>query len=205
MNTPISKLVTYISLDIETLGLTPGLHSMISLGAAAFDDAGTLLDSRQWNLWPLPDTKADPETSKFWTAQPPEVLQRATENALDPALAMREFDAWCRALPSHKICIAWPATWDYAFVFHYLIRFVGRSVFGHSALDIKSLMYALTGQFRSKKHLPQNVLASLTKRPHTHVAVEDAIEQGEIFFALKRQLESLRAGNAKTQKPTTTR
>jgi len=197
------KPVTYMSIDIETFGPTPGLHSMISLGAGAFDDAGILLDSRQWNLWPLPDTKADPATSKFWMAQPPEVLQRATENALDPALAMREFDAWCRALPGHKICIAWPATWDYAFVFHYLIRFVGRSVFGYSALDIKSLMFALTGQFRSKKHLPQEVLASLTKRPHTHVAVEDAIEQGEIFFALKRELETLRGGNLNAQKPTT--
>ena len=192
---PALKTVTYTSVDIETLGPAPGLHSMISLGAAAFNETGDLLDSQQWNLLPIPGTEPDPKTSKFWMAQPPEILQRATENALDPAVAMPLFNAWCRSFPGHKICIAWPAAWDYAFVFHYLIRFVGNSPFGHSALDIKSLLFALTGQFRSKKHLPQKVRTELTNRPHTHVAVEDAIEQGEIFFALKRRLEVLRIEN----------
>ncbi len=67
------------------------------------------------------------------------------------------------------------------FVYWYLIRYVGESPFGHSALDIKSFAMALL-----KMNFRESTKRNMAKRwfddlPHTHVAVSDAIEQGVLF------------------------
>jgi hypothetical protein len=63
-----------------------------------------------------------------------------------------------------------------------MIKFAGESPFGFSALDIKSYAMAkMNTSFRgtSKRTMPRKWFANLPK--HTHVAVEDAIEQGYLF------------------------
>jgi hypothetical protein len=68
-----------------------------------------------------------------------------------------------------------------------------RSPFSHSALDIKTYAMAmLRKEYRasSKKAMPKHWLPS---RPHTHVALDDAIEQGELFCRMLA--ENLRAGD----------
>ena len=142
---------TFVSIDIETTGRTPGLHSMISLGAVAYNETGSKLGSFQRNLAPVEGTVLDADTMKWWNAQTPAAWTAATDGQVPADVAMHEFDAWVRSFPGRKIAISWPAAWDYAFVYYYLIRFVGKSAFGHSALDIKTLAFALTGAFISPR------------------------------------------------------
>jgi len=67
------------------------------------------------------------------------------------------------------------------FVYWYLIRFTGQSPFSHSALDIKTYAMALLRKpYREsvKKNMPKEWF---DPAPHTHVALDDAIEQGALF------------------------
>lgn len=77
--------------------------------------------------------------------------------------------------------VAYPAGFDFLFVYWYLMRFAGESPFSHSALDVKSFAMAmLKSEYRnsSKRNMPKHWFDDL---PHTHVALDDAIEQGAMF------------------------
>jgi hypothetical protein len=67
------------------------------------------------------------------------------------------------------------------FVYWYMIQFAGRSPFSFSALDLKTMAMTMLGKdYRacSKKNLPRRWFDPL---PHSHVALDDAIEQGAMF------------------------
>jgi hypothetical protein len=98
------------------------------------------------------------------------------------------FSANLETLPDtspHPKTQAWwdkhPAAYDFMFIYWYLIRYVGESPFSHFALDIKSYaMAVLKSPFRetSKRKMPKRWFDDL---PHTHVALNDALEQGALF------------------------
>ena len=59
--------------------------------------------------------------------------------------------------------------------------FVGASPFSHSALDIKSFALAvMKSDYRAstKRKMPKRWF---DRFPHTHIALDDAIEQGALF------------------------
>jgi hypothetical protein len=71
---------------------------------------------------------------------------------------------------------------DFTFVSYYLFRFTGKNPFFPAALDIRSFaMAAMRTPFHAsgKQHMPRRWLEGT--RPHTHVALDDAIGQGELF------------------------
>jgi DNA polymerase III alpha subunit (gram-positive type) len=82
---------------------------------------------------------------------------------------------------SKPVFVAYPASFDFTFVYWYLIRFTGHSPFSHSALDIKTYAMArLKAAYResTKRNMPKCWFERL---PHTHRALDDAIEQGALF------------------------
>ena len=94
---------------------------------------------------------------------------------------MPRYVAWLKALPGQPVFVGYPASFDFMFVYWYLIRFAGESPFSHSALDIKTYAMALLkkGYRESAKHnMPRRWFEAL---PHTHRALDDAIEQGALF------------------------
>ncbi|BAQ16060.1 3'-5' exoribonuclease domain-containing protein [Methyloceanibacter caenitepidi] len=175
----------YVSVDVETDGPIPGPNSMLSLGAAAFDEEGTLLESWQRNLHPIIGALPDPDTMAWW-AKNPEAYEMTQRGQLPAKDAMCEFAAWVDSLEGKPVFVAYPAGFDFTFVYWYLMRFVGRSPFSFSALDIKSYAMAKLGcgyRNATKRNMPKEWFS---ERKHTHVAIEDAIEQGELFFNIKR-------------------
>ena len=170
----------YVSTDIECDGLIPGLHSMLSLGAAAFTPRGELLDTFTVNLAPLPDCAPLPQTMAWWQDFP-EAWARSTENPRPPGEALEGYVRWVEALPGTPVFVAYPAVFDFAFVNYYLARFVRRSPFGFSALDLRSYAMALTGGSFGAATKAQMPAEWLPERPHTHVALDDALAQGEWF------------------------
>jgi DNA polymerase III alpha subunit (gram-positive type) len=94
---------------------------------------------------------------------------------------MRSYVDWIKTLKGKPVFVAYPAGFDFLFIYWYLIRFVGESPFSHSALDIKSYaMAVLKTDYResTKRNMPKQWF---DKFPHTHVALDDAIEQGALF------------------------
>lgn len=59
----------FLSFDIEADGPCPGLNSMLSFGMAGFTPDARIVFEYEANLFPLPDTKPDPKTQKWWDNQ----------------------------------------------------------------------------------------------------------------------------------------
>ena len=170
----------YISTDVEADGPIPGPHSMLSFASAAFTAEKEMISTFSANLETLDAAAGHPETMKWWQTQP-EAWSACRLNLESPALAMKRYLDWLKALPGKPVFLGYPAAYDFMFVYWYLIRFCGESPFSHSALDIKSFAMALLKKdyrFCSKKNMPPHWFDEL---PHTHVALDDAIGQGALF------------------------
>jgi hypothetical protein len=170
----------YISTDIETDGPIPGPNSMLSFASAAYVPGKKLLGTFAANLYTLPSAVGDAATMAWWN-QHPEAWAATRRDLQDPAVAMRNYVAWIKGLPGRPVFVAYPAGFDFLFVYWYLIRFAGESPFSFSALDIKTYAAALLKcEYRDavKRNMPHRWFDDL---PHSHVALDDAIEQGALF------------------------
>lgn len=177
----------YVSTDVESDGPIPGPNSMLSIGSAAFTLDGGLIGTFSANLLELPGSAPDPVTkAEFWDKNP-EAWAACRKDPRDPREAMADYVAWVEALPGRPVFVGYPATYDFMFVYWYIIRHGLRSPFSFSALDIKSYsMAVLKLPFResTKRNFPRRWFP---KSPHTHVAVEDAVEQGWLFMNILRE------------------
>lgn len=169
-----------MSTDVETDGPIPGPHSMLSLGSAAYAADKTLVSTFSANLNLLDGATGHPDTMAWWATQP-EAWAACRRDPQPPSEVMRAYADWLDGLPARPVFVAYPAGFDFTFVYWYLMRFVGRSPFSHSALDVKTFAMAMLGtEYRrsTKRAMPKRWFDQL---PHTHVALDDAIEQGALF------------------------
>lgn len=176
----------FVSTDIEADGPIPGDNSMLSFASAAYTADKRLLSTFAANLETLPGAKPDPKTMEWWATQP-EAWQACHRDLEPPESAMKRYVSWVRSLPGQPVFVAYPAAFDFCFVYWYLIHFTGESPFRFQALDIKTYVMALL-------RMPYNEISkdAMPERwfddnlPHTHVALDDAIEQGALFCNMLR-------------------
>jgi hypothetical protein len=170
----------YISTDVETDGPIPGPHSLLSIGAAAYTADKVLLGKFSLNLEALPGAQPHPKTAAWWLTQP-EAWAACRAQPQPPRAAMEAYGAWVRSFGGQPVFVAYPAGFDFLFVQWYLVHFTGDSPFSHQALDIKTFAMALLKtDFRAttKRTMPKEWFDDM---PHTHLALDDAIEQGALF------------------------
>lgn len=176
----------YVSTDIEADGPIPGPHSMLSFGSAAYDADKSLLGTFTRNLELLPGAGPHPKTEAWWKTQP-EAWAACRQDLVTPERAMHDYVQWLRGLPGKPVFVGYPASYDFMFVYWYLMRFIGDSPFSHSALDIKTFaMCLLNLPYRdaTKKNLPRRWFDDT---PHSHVALDDALGQGALFCNMLRE------------------
>lgn len=176
----------YVSVDIEADGPIPGPHSMLSLGAVAYDETGRVVGEFTVNLELLDGASGHPRMMTWWQ-QFPQAWAASRCNLEAPGPAMHRFADWLEALPGVPIFVAWPATWDFMWVYWYLIRFTDRRPFSEHGIDMRS--YAMGMRKRrfhetTKSFLPKRWFS---ERPHTHVALDDAYEQGDLFINMMKE------------------
>ncbi len=170
----------YVSTDIEADGPIPGMYSMLSFASAAYTPAKSLISTFSANLETLPGAITHPETQKWWDKHP-DAWKVCRQDCQPPDNAIKEYILWLKQLPGNPVFVGYPAAYDFMFIYWYLIRFADESPFLHSALDIKTYaMATLNTSYRgtSKKIMPKHWFDEL---PHSHVALDDAIEQGALF------------------------
>ena len=177
----------YVSVDIETDGPIPGPYSMLSFAMvhAGRYDGHTFrrppADAQSFyvELKPI-STSFDPEAMSV-NGMDREALSRS---GLEPERAMGEAAAWVRELAGEDraVLVAYPVAFDWSFLFWYFIRWCGDSPFGYSScLDIRTLYQAkarTVHDLSGKRSMPERLLPSA---PHTHNALDDAREQGQLF------------------------
>ncbi|MFI0407802.1 exonuclease [Actinomadura sp. 3N508] len=188
----MTRVETYISADVEADGPIPGPYSMLSFGLVV---CGTF-DGTEF-------TASDPAERTFYAELKPisddfvpEALavsgldrERLAREGLDPAQAMSDAAAWVKKVAGGTlpVLVAYPLAYDWMWLYWYWVRFTSRSPFGHSRhLDIKTLYAAKARAMVAESTKRQMPGALLSRRPHTHNARDDAMEQAELFQNLMR-------------------
>jgi hypothetical protein len=178
----------YFSADVETDGPIPGQYSMLSFAlvyAGAFD--GTTFYQ-------------PPSYDRTFYRELRPISATFEQEALDvnglnrdhlmleggnPADIMTETAAWVResAGIGSPVIVAYPLSFDWSWLYWYFVQFSRTgSPFGYSrGFDIKTAIAVKLGRMVSssgRARIPETVKS---KREHTHHALDDAVEQAEIF------------------------
>ncbi len=167
---------------------------MMSFGCAAFTIDKELVGTFSRNLFPLKDAVKDPEVTQFWDRNPV-AWQAATTDQVDPEQAMIELDKWVAKIRIETglkpIYVGFPASFDFMWMNWYLNYFVRSEPFGFSAFDMKSYAAAFLKKDFSrstKRNFPKRWFDNL---PHTHLAMDDALEQGAMAINMIREIRDM--------------
>jgi ribonuclease T len=172
----------YISVDVEAAGPLPPTYSMLSLGAVAVDDPQATFHVE---FKPLND-KSVPAAMKVVGR----TLQDFARVGRDPKDAMVAFRDWLDSVAKtgKPVFVGFNATFDWAFVNFYFHQHLGENPFGIGGIDIKSYYMGLSGciwEDTRSSRIPTEFKGS--SRRHTHNALDDAIEQAELFRRMREK------------------
>ncbi|MGA8764578.1 MAG: hypothetical protein WB562_17045 [Candidatus Sulfotelmatobacter sp.] len=178
----------YFSADVETDGPIPGPFSMLSF---ALVHAGGF-DGEHF-------TAPQDHTRTFYRELKPisenfqaEALRvngldrdRLLREGVAPEPAMTDASRWIRDIAgdAKPVLVAYPLSFDWSWLYWYFVRFAAEgSPFNHSlCFDMKTAFAVKAGVPISEAGRSKLLPSLRPDRKHTHHALEDAIEQAEIF------------------------
>ena len=177
----------YFSLDVETDGPIPFFYSMRQIGLVAFTLTDGVIGTFTRKLQPFPNAQVDPDTLRWWTETEE---KRALWEALTVGAefwhdAMTECDRWIRTFEDRgkPVCCASPAGYDWVFFRCYMVLALhAETPFQHRCWDARSHAMGILGkEYNScgKPGIPQGWRPK--DLPHTHDALDDALEQAAQF------------------------
>lgn len=180
---------TFVSVDVETAGPYPWDFSLLSIGACkAFEPSRSLY----LELKPINDN-ALPEAMQVSGLSLAELKKRG----LPPGEAMTRFAEWLdRVIPQEQrpVFVAFNAPFDWMFVNDYFHRYLGKNPFGHNALDVKAFYMGLTGSCWHETNMHKIAKRYLGERRLSHHALQDAIDQAEIFRLMLAEAQKHSSG-----------
>lgn len=185
---PPTDADVYFSADVETDGPIPGPYSILSF---ALVYAGYYDGDR----FRRPDSYAH----SFYEELKP-ISDNFQEDALrvngldrarlclegeDPTRAMTAAAEWVKRIAGNAkpVLVAYPLSFDWTWLYWYFVRFASRgSPFGYSqCFDIKTAV-AVKGRLPIWKAGRSRLPSALhSQHQHTHHALDDAVEQAQIF------------------------
>lgn len=174
----------FVSIDVESNGPVPGLFSMLSIGAAAYkvtDNEFQCVGTFSANLEEAEGAGEDSDTMVNFWGENPAAWGRCREDQISPLEAMIGFREFLENLPGTPVVVAFPLGFDFTFLYYYLVRYTGSSPVGFTGIDAKSFAMAMrrtSFKDTKKSWFPARWFG---KQGHTHVALDDAVEQGEMF------------------------
>lgn len=185
------RVDAYFSADVETDGPIPGPFSMLSFAlvyAGRYDGRSF---ERPHHYERTLYLELRPISSDFQE----EALRvnkldrhRLCVEGLDPTAAMTQATAWVRSVAGadRPILVAYPLSFDWSWLYWYFVKFSHQgSPFSHSGCFDMKTAFAVKGHLPVSASGRSGLFPSLqSSRPHTHNALDDAIEQAEIFANL---------------------
>jgi DNA polymerase III epsilon subunit-like protein len=170
----LTDITRMVSVDVETAGPNPADYALLSIGAC------TLTQPRKTFYAELKPTsfKVDPGALEVHKLD----LTHLAEVGNDPKEALGKMADWLKNTIQDErgsLFLGFNSPFDWMFLNDYFHRFLGYNPFGHSSLDIKSFVMGL-------KRVPWagTSMRALTEKPLRHNALEDAIDQAELFINL---------------------
>jgi hypothetical protein len=181
----------YFSADVETDGPIPGPYSILSFAlvyAGSFDG----------RIFTPPDSHAQSfyrELRPISGDYQPEALRvngldrdRLCREGERPDTAMTEAAHWIKEIAGKgkPVLVAYPLSFDWSWLYWYFVRFSAEgSPFNHSlCFDMKTAFAVKASIPISEAGRSKILPLLLPNRRHTHHALDDAMEQAEIFANL---------------------
>lgn len=163
--------MTYIMVDVEADGPSPGDFSMIALGAVVVEEA--LNRTFYGKLKPV---------SERWIPEALAVSGFSRDQTLafdEPKLVMQRLTEWVRENSQGRpVFVSDNNGFDWQFVNWYFWHFTGGNPFGHSSMNLGSVYKGLV------RDVSQN-FKKLRRTRHTHNPVDDAKGNAEALLAMK--------------------
>ncbi|MBK1667913.1 exonuclease [Rhodovibrio sodomensis] len=179
---------TYFSADVETDGPIPGPYSMLSFALvyAGQYDGQTFEKPSKYDQIFYREIKPISENYEVEALNINQLdRERLQREGASPKDAMNDAWDWVMSLAGETkpVLAAYPVSFDWTWLYWYFIAFSDKgSPFGYSrCFDIKtavSIKANLPFSSAGRSKLPDWLQP---EREHTHFAVDDAIEQAEIF------------------------
>jgi len=181
----------YFSADVETDGPIPGPFSMLSFALVpagrfdgqTYDRATPSSPTFYAELQPISD-EFDPEALRVNGLD----RDRLVREGMRAAEVMSRAADWIReqSKGATPILVAYPLSFDWAWLYWYFTRFSKTgSPFNHSrCFDLKTAFSVKSGSpvcASGRDRLPPELQS---ERVHTHNALDDALEQADIFARL---------------------
>lgn len=165
----------YISVDIEASGQIPGEFSMLSIGACIIGEKSKTF---YIELQPLNDN-FNPESVAVTGLS----FDGLKESGEEPIAAMQKFEKWILEVSADMspVLVGFNASFDWMFVDWYFRKFLGRDPFGLGGVDIKAYFMGMQGVGWNQTKKRYVYAKFPTEYPHTHNALDDALEQADIF------------------------
>jgi hypothetical protein len=178
----------YFSADVETDGPIPGPYSMLSFALVV---AGTY-DGRTFKRPKAYDDSFYVELRPISEKYESEALRvngldrnRLVSEGQDPRVAMTAASTWIadHSRGGRPVLVAYPLSFDWTWLYWYLVQFSETgSPFEHSrCFDLKTAYAVKSGVpicRAGRSRIPANLRGT---HRHTHHALDDAIEQAELF------------------------
>lgn len=164
----------YISFDVEAFGPIPGTFSMTSLGACVSND-----QSKTFYRVFKPIT----DNVELGTIDIHNItVEYAKKDGVEPSEGIKDFVNWCRFVAGgRRIVLVSFGEFDYMYLKWYLVTYGYPEIGGPNWLDMKSMIKgALNCKWGEtvKRKIPPHFFGSAR---HTHNALDDAIEQAQLF------------------------
>jgi hypothetical protein len=178
----------YFSADVETDGPIPGPYSMLSFAivVAGTYDGDTFVRPSDYEQYFYSELR--PISDRFEA----EALRvngldrdRLVAQGADPAATMTAAAQWvvARCATGRAVLVAYPLSFDWTWLYWYFVQYssIG-SPFAHSScFDLKTAYSIKSGvpiSRAGRSRIPHDLQSH---RRHTHHALDDAIEQAELF------------------------
>lgn len=178
----------YFSADVETDGPIPGVYSMLSF---ALVYAGSY-DGNEFQRPTNYRQNFYRELRPISVTFQPEALRvngldrnRLCAEGVAPEIAMTEACQWVKRIAEGKqpVLVAYPLSFDWSWLYWYFFRFSSEgSPFHHSrCFDIKTAFAVKAGVPISEAGRERIFAFLRPGQEHSHRAVDDAVEQAQIF------------------------
>jgi len=169
---------TYLSVDIETTGLVIGEDNIASVGACNVDN---IKDKFYIELKPFTDKFRQESVDVCGLS-----IEHLKENGVDIVYGLNKFREW---IEKHQrpVFVGFPLAFDMGFVHQYFLKYIGRDPFGRTGAGIDIKSYAVAVLKCECRDTTKKKLKDIIKWEgvHSHNALDDAIEQANLFKKLQ--------------------
>ncbi len=163
----------YISVGIETSGPVPEEYSILSIGAAV---VGKLDMKFYAEVKPINGNSVESFLDSRFS------MKKLYETGEEPSATIERFAEWVEFVSGDDVPIFVAfGTFDWMFIKWYLVKFDRENLFGQNNIDMRSYYMGALGstwEEAMNKKIPRFIVSN---RGHTHNALDNALEQAEIF------------------------